>query len=66
MKLKHPSILNLIDEKLDQKIRNVKIKTAWGVMKTWTDIGYKKRIEALMEDYHLSYKRIEQIIREED
>ena len=35
-------------------------------MTTWTDIGYKKRIEALMEDYHLSYKRIEQIIREED
>ena len=55
-----------IDEKLDQKIRNVKIKTAWEVMKRWTDVGYVKRIETLMEQFHLSYSRIESIIKEED
>ena len=66
MKLKHPDVLNLIDDKLDQKIRNVKIKTAWEVMKRWTDVGYVKRVETLMEEYHLSYSRIESIIKEED
>jgi len=66
VKLKHPDILNLIDEKLDQKIRNVKIKTAWEVMKRWTDVGYVKRVENLMEEYHLSYSRIESVIKEEE
>jgi len=66
VKLKHPDVLNLIDEKLDQKIRNVKIKTAWEIMKRWTDVGYVKRIEALMEEYHLSYSRIESVIKEEE
>ena len=66
MKLKHPDVLSLIDEKLDQKIRNVKIKTAWEVMKRWTEVGYVKRVETLMEEYHLSYSRIESIIKEED
>ncbi len=66
MKLKHPDILNLIDDKLVHKIRNVKIKTAWEVMKRWTDVGYVKRIETLMEEYHLSYSRIESVIKEED
>ena len=66
MKLKHPDVLNLIDAKLDQKIRNVKIKTAWEVMKRWTDVGYVKRVETLMDQFHLSYQRIEQIIKEEE
>ncbi len=39
MKLKHPDILNLIDEKLDQKIRNVKIRTVWNVLKSLTKKG---------------------------
>ena len=66
MKMKHPDILNLIDDKLDQKIRNVKIRTMWDVMKRWTDISYTVRIQHLMEQYHLSYKRIEAIIKEEE
>ena len=66
MKFKHPDVLNLIDDKLDQKIRNVKIKTAWEVMKRWTEVGYVKRIETLMEEYHLSYSRIESILKEEE
>ena len=59
-------MLNLIDDKLDQKIRNVKIRTIWDVMKRWTDVGYTARIQHLMDEYHLSYQRIEQIIKEEE
>ena len=65
-KMKHPDILNLIDDKLEQKIRNVKIRTIWDVMKGWTKITYKARIQHLMSEFHLSYKRIEAIIKEED
>ena len=64
--MKHPDILNLIDEKLDQKIRNVKIRATWDYMKNWTDIMYAARIQSLMEQFHLSYQRIEQIIKEEE
>ena len=53
MSYKHPDVLNLIDDKLDQKIRNVKIKTAWEVMKRWTQVGYVKRVESLMEQFDL-------------
>ena len=63
MSHKHPDILNLIDDKLDMKIRNVKIRTTWDVMKAWTDITYTARIQHLMAAYHLSYQRIESILR---
>ena len=64
--MKHKDILSAIDEKLEQKIRDVKIKTIWDVMKTWTDISYTKRVEHLMKEFHLSYGRIENIIYEEE
>ena len=64
--MKHPDILNLIDEKLDQKIRNVKIRATWDYMKNWTDIRYAARIQVLMDQFHLSYQRIEQVIKEEE
>ena len=64
--MKHKDILNLIDDKLDQKIRNVKIRTLWDYMKNWTDIGYVTRVQHLMDEFHLSYQRIEQIIKEEE
>ena len=64
--MKHPDILNLIDEKLDQKIRNVKIRATWDYMKNWTDISYTARIQSLMDQFHLSYQRIEAIIKEEE
>ena len=66
MKMKHPDILNLIDDKLDLKIRDVKIRTIWDVMKRWTDVGYTARIQHLMAEFHLSYSRIEDIINIED
>ena len=53
MKMKHPDILNLIDDKLEQKIRNVKIRTIWDVMKRWTEISYTARIQHLMDKFHL-------------
>ena len=64
--MKHPDILNLLDDMLEQKIRNVKIRTTWEVMKDWTSVRYTKRIELLMERYHLSYSHIETIIRQEE
>ena len=63
MSYNHPDILNMIDDKLSQKIRNVKIRTTWDAMKRWSDVTYKARIQALMEEYHLSYKHIERILR---
>ena len=69
--MKHPDILSLIDEKLDQKIRNVKIRTVWNVLKSLTKkglvrFGYSTRIQHLMDQFHLSYSRIEAIIKEEE
>tara|TARA_R110002051_G_scaffold323084_1_gene415597 strand:- start:812 stop:1009 length:198 start_codon:yes stop_codon:yes gene_type:complete len=64
--LKHKDILEGIDAKLEQKIRNVKIQTIWKTMKAWTDVSYTKRVEHLMKQFHLSYGRIEDIIYEEE
>ena len=64
--MKHKDILNLIDDKLEQKIRNVKIRTLWEYMKNWTEVKYSARIQSLMDQFHLSYKRIEQIVQEKD
>ena len=61
--MKHKDILNLIDDKLDQKIRDEKIRILWDYMENWTEVKYVKRIEYLMDQFHLSYKRIEAIVR---
>ena len=53
---------NKLMEKLDIEIRNAKIVTAWEVMGRLTDLKYKAKIQALMEEYHLGYSRIEDII----
>ena len=66
MEFKHKHILELIDDKLEQKIRNIKIQTAWRVMSDLTDTKYKTKIKILMEQHHLSYSRIEDIINMED
>jgi len=62
--MKHKDILSQIDSKLDQKIRDEKIRILWDYMENWTDVKYTKRIEYLMDQFNLSYKRIEAIIRE--
>ena len=35
-------------------------------MKNWTEVGYVSRIQHLMDEFHLSYKSIEKIIKEEE
>ena len=42
------------------------IWVTWEVMKDWTDVGYTARIQHLMKEYHLTFRRIEQIIKEEE
>ena len=53
---------NILWDKLDIEIRNAKIVTTWDVLKRWTKLGYKEKIQILMKEYFLSYSRIE-IIR---
>ena len=55
--------LNFIDDKIYQKIRDVKIQTTWVAMRTWTKLSYKAKIQVLMDEYHLGFKRIEDIIK---
>ena len=66
MGFKHKHILEYIDDKLDQKIRNVKIQTTWRVLSSMTDVSYKEKIHMLMKEYFLSFSRIEDIINMED
>ena len=53
---------NILWDKLDIEIRNAKIVTTWDVLKRWTKLGNKEKIQILMKEYFLSYSRIE-IIR---
>ena len=63
--MKHKDILNLIDDKIDQKIRNEKIRVTWAVMGEWTKMKYRDKVQALMRDYHLSFSRIEDLIKKD-
>ena len=63
--MKHKAILNYIDDKIDQKIRNEKIRVSWDVMGNFTKLKYTEKIHALMKEYHLSYGRIETIIQKD-
>ena len=53
----------LLDQ-VDMEIRNISIVTAWDIMSLLTDYNYEQKIEWLMNEYHLSDKRIENIIKE--
>ena len=50
-------------DQVDTEIRNISIVTAWDIMTGMTELNYKEKIEWLMEEYHLSDKSIEKIIR---
>ena len=50
--------------KLDDEIRNVQIVTSWDILTLLTDMKYKDKIKYLMDEYHLSDKAIEHILRE--
>ena len=50
-------------DQVDTEIRNISIVTAWDIMTGMTELNYKEKIQWLMEEYHLSDKSIEKIIR---
>ena len=50
--------------RVETEIRNAVIVAAWDVMVMHTDLSYLARVEWLSQQYHLSVKRIEQIINE--
>ena len=63
MKHKGFNVDKLMD-RLDIEIRNAKIVVSWDVMGNMTKLSYKQKVHALMEEYHLSYSRVEDIIQE--
>ena len=54
---------NKLIDQVDTEIRNISIVTAWDIMTLLTELRYKEKIEWLVNEYHLSDKRIEEIIR---
>ena len=50
--------------KLDDEIRNVQIVTSWDILSLLTKMKYVDKIKYLTQEYHLSDKRIEEIITE--
>ena len=54
---------NKLMDQVDTEIRNISIVTAWDIMTGLTNMNYNQKIEWLMNEYHLSDKRIEEIIR---
>ena len=48
--------------KLDEEVRNALIVNSWHILSAFTKIERKEKIQYLMETYHLSYSRIEDII----
>ena len=54
---------NKLMEQVDTEIRNISIVTAWDIMTGLTELSYKEKIDWLMNEYHLSDKRIEEILR---
>ena len=54
---------NKLMDQVDTEIRNISIVTAWDIMTGLTELNYKEKIDWLTKEYHLSDKRIEEIIR---
>ena len=50
-------------DQVDTEIRNISIVTAWDIMTGLTELSYKEKIDWLTKEYHLSDKRIEEIVR---
>tara|TARA_B110000467_G_C18015629_1_gene312879 strand:+ start:253 stop:471 length:219 start_codon:yes stop_codon:yes gene_type:complete len=51
-------------DKLDVEIRNVQIVTSWDILSLLTKMKYVDKIKYLTQEYHLSDKAIEKILRE--
>ena len=54
---------NKLMNQVDTEIRNISIVTAWDIMTGLTELSYKEKIDWLTKEYHLSDKRIEEIVR---
>ena len=54
---------NKLMDQVDIEIRNISIVTAWDILSGLTELNYNQKIEWLMNEYHLSDKAIEKIIR---
>jgi len=55
---------NKIKDKVSQEIRNAMIITSWDMLTLLTKMSYAEKIQYLIDEYHLSDKRIEQLIGE--
>jgi hypothetical protein len=51
-----------LQKKIDEEVRNALIINAWELLSAFTKVKYKDKIQLLMDRYHLSYSRIEDII----
>ena len=54
---------NKLMDQVDIEIRNISIVTAWDILSGLTELNYNQKIEWLMNEYHLSDKAIEKILR---
>tara|TARA_Y100000004_G_C8932334_1_gene420582 strand:+ start:1049 stop:1240 length:192 start_codon:yes stop_codon:yes gene_type:complete len=57
-------VANILTDKLNTEIRNVKIATTYAVLSAMTSMKYREKIKMLADEYYLSEKRIEYIVKE--
>ena len=57
-------VANKLLDKLDIEVRNLKIATAFTTLSDHTSLKYSERIKALADEYYLSYKSIERIVKD--
>ena len=55
---------NKLLDKLDVEIRNVQIVTSWDILTLLTKMKYSEKIKYLCDEYYLSDKAIEKILKE--
>ena len=55
---------NKLNDVLDVEIRNVQIVTSWDILTLLTDMKYVDKIAYLCNEYYLSDKAIEKILRQ--
>ena len=57
-------VANILMDKLDTEIRNVKIATTYAVLSVQTSMKYREKIKMLADEYYLSEKSIEKIVKD--
>ena len=57
-------VANVLMDKLNIEIRNVKIATTYAVLSHQTNMKYKEKIKMLADEYYLSEKSIEKIVKD--